>query len=109
MSKEMRLAIISFPLAFLPGLLTALFHDVLIKPSIWWGFLSTFARHGATRFRARWATRAGDAGGILGGNVGDDGHASSGDCVGKRLLSSGQRSVRAEACASDDDNVRAVG
>jgi hypothetical protein len=43
MSKEMRLAIISFPLAFLPGLLTALFHDVLIKPSIWWGFHLTYA------------------------------------------------------------------
>jgi hypothetical protein len=43
MSKEMRLAIIAFPLAFLPGLLTALFHDVIVKLSVWWGFHLTYA------------------------------------------------------------------
>jgi membrane protease YdiL (CAAX protease family) len=43
MSKEMRLAIIAFPLAFLPGLLTGLFRDSIIKPAIWWGFHLTYA------------------------------------------------------------------
>jgi membrane protease YdiL (CAAX protease family) len=43
MSKGMRLAIIAFPLVFLPGLLAGLFHDFIIRPSVWWGFHLLYA------------------------------------------------------------------
>jgi membrane protease YdiL (CAAX protease family) len=43
MDKDTRLAMIAFPLVFLPGLLTGLFNDWIIKPSVWWGFHLTYA------------------------------------------------------------------
>jgi membrane protease YdiL (CAAX protease family) len=41
--RKRRLALVAFPLVFLPGLLTALFHDWIIRPSIWWGFHMIYA------------------------------------------------------------------
>ncbi len=43
MSREARLAAIAFPLVFLPGLLTGLLHDIIVNPSVWWGFHLIYA------------------------------------------------------------------
>jgi hypothetical protein len=43
LNKQKILAIIAFPLIFLPGLLTGLFSDIIIKPTIWWVFHLIYA------------------------------------------------------------------
>lgn len=43
MSKDTLLAIIAFPLVFLPALLTSLLCDIIFRPSVWWGFHLSYA------------------------------------------------------------------
>ncbi len=43
MQRDSRLALIAFPLVFLPAALCWLFNDVLFRPSVWWGFHLSYA------------------------------------------------------------------
>jgi hypothetical protein len=38
MKKQTILAILAFPLIFMPGLITGLLNDIVFKPTAWWGF-----------------------------------------------------------------------
>jgi membrane protease YdiL (CAAX protease family) len=43
MKKQTILAILAFPLIFMPGLITGLLNDIVIKPTAWWGFNLIYA------------------------------------------------------------------
>lgn len=43
MKKHTILAILAFPLIFMPGLITGLLNDIVFKPTAWWGFNLIYA------------------------------------------------------------------